>query len=151
MKDMPNDPIPDLDRRREALHLWRAWTEAVYRTEAERAVCERERTSAQDEALARLREDFTARLDELTKWHDRARSAILNAARLDFLEASADAARDAYEATGLDLLDDDDGEPVLCAHTGVPLVVGDEVVVDEDTGEHFLRAALGLPPREGGA
>lgn len=34
----------------------------------------------------------------------------------------------------------------VCGKTSIPIVDGDEVLVDEGTGEAFLRAALDLPP-----
>lgn len=40
---------------------------------------------------------------------------------------------------------DDDALPVCCAMTGLPLLDDDEILVDEDAGEKYLRVALGLP------
>ena len=47
----------------------------------------------------------------------------------------------------LDLVIDDVGAPTRCAKSGVPVLSDDEVVTDEQTGEMWLRSALGLPPR----
>lgn len=40
------------------------------------------------------------------------------------------------------------GGVLRCAISGVPLTVTDEIVEDNETGEVWLRSALGLPPRD---
>lgn len=55
----------------------------------------------------------------------------------------------AYSRHPVSLLLDDDGDVQRCAATGIPITIHDETVEDVDTGEIWLRAALGLPPREG--
>lgn len=52
------------------------------------------------------------------------------------------------DAPGDALAENDDGDAVICAKSGLPIFETDEVVEDPDTGEVFLRAALGLPPRK---
>lgn len=42
---------------------------------------------------------------------------------------------------------DEDIDPARCARSGVVLLADDELVEDPETGERFLRAALGLPAR----
>lgn len=62
------------------------------------------------------------------------------------LEA-AEAAREAYAEQALDLVRSGNSV-VRCAKTGIPIEAEDEIVEDCDTGEVWLRAALGLPPRQ---
>ena len=56
-------------------------------------------------------------------------------------------ARAAWWDHPIDLVIDDVGTPTRCAKSGIPIIEGDEVVTDEETGEMWLRSALGLPPR----
>lgn len=56
-------------------------------------------------------------------------------------------ARDAYADHPLKVFEANDGSVLRCGIMGVPIVAGDEYVEDLETGEHFLRSALGLPPR----
>lgn len=42
---------------------------------------------------------------------------------------------------------DPNGDPVRCEKSGIPIIQGDEWVEDLETGEVFLRAVVGLPPR----
>lgn len=43
------------------------------------------------------------------------------------------------------IMTDDDYEPVICAASGLAIFEDDEVLRDDDSGEVYLRAALGLP------
>ena len=45
------------------------------------------------------------------------------------------------------LATDDDGHPMKCAASDVPLIEADQWLDDLETNEYFLRSALGLPPR----
>lgn len=45
------------------------------------------------------------------------------------------------------VLEGQDG-PMRCERTGIPICEGDETVEDLETGEVWLRAALGLPARD---
>lgn len=56
-------------------------------------------------------------------------------------------ARDAYADHPLTVFEANDGSVLRCGITGVPIISGDEYVEDLETGECFLRSALGLPPR----
>lgn len=60
------------------------------------------------------------------------------------------AAYDAFDSPGLILEGDDEeiSHVVRCQATGAPLWDSDEYVWDPQTGEHWLRAAIGLPPRQ---
>ena len=62
-------------------------------------------------------------------------------------DAKRDEALAAMEASGMVLETGEDGNAVLCVVSGAPIVEGDETFFDYSTGEHVLRAALGLPPR----
>jgi hypothetical protein len=69
--------------------------------------------------------------------------APLRAARLaaqERLIAHPEAIRTVYG-------DDDLQVPERCAKTGVVLLESDEIIEDVETGEVWLRSALGLPPR----
>ena len=46
------------------------------------------------------------------------------------------------------VLEGSDGAPMRCERTGIPICKGDETVADLETGEVWLRAALGLPARD---
>jgi hypothetical protein len=46
------------------------------------------------------------------------------------------------------VLEGNDGNPQRCERTGIPICEGDEIVEDLETGEVWLRAALGLPARD---
>lgn len=68
---------------------------------------------------------------------------------IDAIEARYDAMPEIDEPEGAgEVLTDRWFRPERCAKTGVVLLEDDEIVEDEETGEKFLRAALGLPPRE---
>ena len=73
-------------------------------------------------------------------------------AELTRLQEVIDAACAAYDAyaepiEAPDMLTDYDDRPIRCAKTGVILFDTDEYVRDRETGEYWLRSALGLPPR----
>jgi hypothetical protein len=46
------------------------------------------------------------------------------------------------------VLEGNDGNAMRCERTGIPICEGDETVEDLETGEVWLRAALGLPARD---
>ena len=46
------------------------------------------------------------------------------------------------------VLEGSDGNAMRCERTGIPICEGDETVEDLETGEVWLRAALGLPARD---
>ena len=56
-------------------------------------------------------------------------------------------AEEAYDACGISLLLDPQGNAVRCAVSGTPVLESDEAVIDQVTDEVFLRVAIGLPPR----
>ena len=64
-------------------------------------------------------------------------------------KALVEAAHAAYEDFDSPALEQDyEGEPLLCAKSGIPIWVTDEIVEDFGSGESFLRCELGLPPRQ---
>ena len=64
------------------------------------------------------------------------------------LKAAWTAARDAYDQFDCAEVElDGDGNPILCALTFVPIFEDDEVLRDNETGEVFLRSAVGVQPR----
>ena len=71
----------------------------------------------------------------------------LEAVRLMMVENKAAAAACAFPFRALSRWTGNGYVPLTCAKTGVALMHEDEIVVDEQTREHFLRSALGLPPR----
>ncbi len=65
------------------------------------------------------------------------------------LEKAMADAREAYEANPIALsLDYDETSVKRCGASNVPITEDDEILVDNVTGEMFLRLALGLPPRK---
>lgn len=62
-------------------------------------------------------------------------------------EAIEDARR-ARANYSLRVLEGSDGNAMRCERTGIPICEGDETVEDLETGEVWLRAALGLPARD---
>ena len=74
-----------------------------------------------------------------TNLADREESARLFLAREE--------ARRAFADCPIRVLEGQDG-PMRCERTGIPICEGDEVVEDLETGEVWLRAALGLPARD---
>ncbi len=64
------------------------------------------------------------------------------------LEKAMADARAAYEANPIALsLDYDETSVKRCGASNAPITEDDEVLVDNHTGEMFLRSALGLPER----
>lgn len=57
-------------------------------------------------------------------------------------------ARAAYYDDPVPLIERSDGMAARCAISGLPLTEDDEYVEDTETGEMWLRSALGLSPRE---
>jgi len=64
------------------------------------------------------------------------------------LRAAMEASNERLHALEVRTVYEDDREvPERCAKSGVVLLDSDEVVEDAETGEVWLRSALGLPPR----
>ncbi len=139
----------DAEIRRNALALHKAWRAA------ETAYNESDETGDDlpPDGEAELRaadSDYYAKSGELRKEHNAKVEAIMAkyARPTPSLKSAADEAERVYlDAPGEAIREDDDGNAVICAKSGVPIFETDEVVEDSDTGEVFLRAALGLPPR----
>lgn len=78
------------------------------------------------------------------------RRAHSSGANLELAVEEAEAAFEALE-TGEPLTewdeDTDEHSIIRCKITNVPIFEDDEYVSDDETGEHWLRSALGLPPR----
>lgn len=73
-------------------------------------------------------------------------------AELTRLQEAIDASCAAYNAysdsiDAPEMVTDYDDTPIRCAKTGVILFETDEYVRDSETGEYWLRSALGLPAR----
>lgn len=123
--------------------------QAVKALEAVRA----ERERAMEAEMQPVCDEYAATIRATEARH----RAELSAARVPFEERLAEiaarhpeddiAALDAAYGDEARMMDDD-WDPMTCAATGLPILEGDEIVTDEETGEVFLRAALGLPPRE---
>lgn len=71
----------------------------------------------------------------------------LEAVRLMMVENKAAAAASAFPFRAQSRWTENGYVPLTCAKTGVALMHEDEIVVDQQTDECFLRSALGLPPR----
>lgn len=93
------------------------------------------------EAFRKLREKHEAERNELEDLFD-AKLAAAEAPHREALDAWLE-----YDY-GAPVRTDDDFEPIICAASGLPVFEDDQVIEDADTGEFYLRAALGLPPLE---
>ena len=110
---------------------------------------------ARSEMRAEYDRKLKARIDE----HDVEMQALSfdepTSARLDAIDAELDAIDAGFEGR-FEALDREAMALVwvavedipLCALTGLPLLDGDGVLADEDTGDRYLRLALGLPPHD---
>lgn len=141
----------DAEIRRNALALFKAWKEAEKNFEDSG---EEDEPSLPDEArdrISKANEAYWQKHAELRKAHDAELSAIeaeFRPAGPSVLRAVRDRAEEAYNnAPGDAILTDWKDEPIFCAKSGVVLFETDEYIEDTETGEHFLRAALGLPAR----
>jgi hypothetical protein len=97
-----------------------------------------------------VREEAARLYEALVKAQDARDEASQDMPEDEFkvLDHAASAAEEAYEAHPLVLSTSCDGDEVLrCGACKAPLLDGDEIVEDPDTGEMFLRSACGLPPR----
>jgi hypothetical protein len=124
---------PDLLEREEAARLLTAYRDAI---DAQR----------NDEYPP----DVQARLDVIQAEYEKARIAVLAGYRRELhagIEAAIAKTMNAYMSHPMAMLEDDEGRPVRCAKSNIPILVDDEVVEDSETGETYLRSALGLPLR----
>lgn len=136
--------IPRMKEREEALRLYEANRDAQAALEA-----------AENGENKEIEAQFEPRFEALHAKYNADREALraeqAEALGIADLQAKADAAEKAWIASPLNIEtaeDDDYNEIVVrCAKTGVVILEDDETVRDEGTGEVFLRAALGLPPR----
>lgn len=141
----------DAETRRNALALHKAWREAEKAYE-ESGEDEPELPEAGRAEIDLVWAEFRLKMKELTDIRD-ARIAEIHGKYLpnapSKLRAAMEAAEQAYmDAPGDGLLENGwKGEAVICAKSGLPIYDTDEIVEDNETGEYFLRAALGLPPR----
>lgn len=97
--------------------------------------------AARRESIARQVREFKATEDAITARHE-------SHPDLAAIKAERDEVTAEIDAVGLEVSWNEDGEYLVCALTGLPILQGDEVLVDNETGEMFLRAALPVPPRE---
>lgn len=139
----------DIEVRRNALALHKAMREAQ---EAAESVAEADLPPEGEAEEKAARDAYYAARKAAEEKYDAEVIAInqkyLGDSSKPALDAAASAARSAYyDAEGAGLLEDGDGDAVLCAASGAPIYDTDEIVEDPETGETFLRAALGLPAR----
>ena len=141
----------DAEIRRNALALHRAWraAEKVWDDSDEPV-----RPELPDDAKAEenaVMKDYYVKSDALSLEMRTAIDAIeakYCGAFSTPIRAAMEAAETAFnEAPGESLVDDDDGNAVVCAVSSLPIFVSDEYVRDDETNEYFLRAAVGIKPR----
>lgn len=101
---------------------------------------------------AAIRAEFAPVIAEAEAALEGARAAFAEAKKplndaIAAIEAACTAERDEIPGSDLAVTIDDDGLPLLCAASGIVILDDDETVVDETTGEVFLRAALGIGAR----
>lgn len=140
----------DAEIRRNALALHKAWraAEEAYNASDEDEGHDvpqeahdeiRAADAAYYEKQSAMRKEHQARCDEIMKKYAKGPTP---------LKAAMDQAEIAYEqADGPALLEDDDGNAVICAKTGLPIWDDEPVLSDAYEGEFVIRAATGLPPR----
>ena len=145
--------VPIQAEREEALRLWEAKNAAedAY-TQAYDAACEAKPdiVSKYGELEAALDEQDFDDEDASADAHDALFAKREAELGLTDLAASLEAAEDALQACKHEIMAawrDGGYVAVRCAKTGVPILWSDEMVNDDETGEVWLRSALGLPPR----
>ncbi len=103
---------------------------------------------AQRNEAARLHEIWHAAWNkELDADEDESVSDADAAALTVAAKAAAREAKACCDSAGNSLMVDYEEALIRCAACGVPLWEDDEVLLDTEANEVFLRAALGLPPR----
>lgn len=139
----------DAEIRRNALALHKAWREAEKAFEDS----DEHNDDFPDEFHAEMRAasaDYYRKSDELRAEHRAQVDAIEKkyAKAPSPLRAAVNQAESAYEqAEGPALREDDDGNAVICAKSGLPIWDTDDVLSDEYSEEFVIREAVGLPPR----
>ena len=141
--------IPDLAEREEAVRLYVAMVSA---NEAASASTPDESDASDDQRaqITAIEDEYDRKQQELEAWFDGARKRVLASGNADLalLNDYALVARQKYADPPTPALAlDDDENPVRCAKSGAPIYEDDEFVEDGETGEIWLRAALGLPSR----
>lgn len=94
-----------------------------------------------DADVERLRESCRKQVAEL-----RAQAGNGDADRLREAAKAAEEAYEQHDAPAL-LTRWEDETIIRCGITNLPIFETDEYVTDDETGEHWLRSALNLPPR----
>ena len=123
----------DLEDRKNAYALHVAWRAAARATPGRW-----EPNAERDAEMEQLDEEYERRKNEIYAKYAPSQTA----------ELAVQQAEQAYrDAPGDALMEDYQNNAVLCAATGIPIWESDEIVEDNETGQVFLRAALGLPPR----
>lgn len=140
----------DAEIRRNALALHKAWraAEEAYNASDEDEGGDvpqeahdeiRAANAAYYEKQSAMRKEHQARCDEIMKKYAKAPTP---------LKAAMDQAEIAYEqAKGPALREDDDGNAVVCAVSGLPIWDTDDVLSDEYSEEFVIREAIGLPSK----
>ena len=140
--------VADLEIRWNAYRLLQAARAATAaEEEAEESYVEPPELLEKRQALI---DEYEERRKATADWHEESMRALEKAgsSRVRDLVAASRAADKAYnDAEGPALMEDWEGNPMLCAKSKIPLWEDDETARDDETGEVWLRSALGLPPR----
>lgn len=100
-------------------------------------------TPEQDEQIADIHTEYNRRVNEISDWFDAEIKKIKGPDPLAVIRQERDAASDAYDkAPGDAILEDDSGDPVLCALSGAPIYETDEII---EVGKSTVLASLFIP------
>ena len=147
--------IPKTKEREEAARLWQAEQDADAALDAAReAKCQGPIAEKFDKLEGELEERQQTESDALEDRHTKECDALADQKHTELgisaLAAKAKAAKKArydYPEQINTVWEDDKYVPERCAESGVVLFDSDETIADQQTGETWLRAALGRPPR----
>jgi hypothetical protein len=126
--------------REDAAKLYDEWR--IARDELDKAECDADSVveTTFSELKDKLRDEFRRRIEEPNRQKDVALG-------LADLRSKEKATSDAFDALEVEFLIGEDDKIIRCTKSDKPLLEGDEVVQDTESGEYFLRSEIGLPPR----
>lgn len=147
--------IPKMKEREEAARLWQAEQDAEAALDAAReakyegAIAEKFNNLEEElgERQQNERNALEERLEQECDALEDQKHTELDISGLADKAKAAKKARYDYPEQISTVWEDNNYVPERCAKSGVTLLNSDEIIADEQTGETWLRAALGLPPR----
>ena len=140
--------MKDVEKRAKALELHRAFRAAEsYVGEVEE---NSPRLTAEQYALIdKINEEYEEKIEALNELRRVKIDAISERVEVRSARDALTAALGAYnEFDSPAIAEDNHGEALICAKSGVAIWEEEQIVEDPETDEVFLREALGLPPRK---